>query len=577
MHAVLEELRQHINLTAQSHKKVHAGIQAYRETLLALTPLHRRLLYETAQSLVAQADLSKRESLWLVPFSQPAFSVFERFVTDQGVWRIFGDFARVLVGGKVSRRARRNKRKNRAVALAHWYSNVLPDVCSHIEQEDNTLLLTTLEHPDEAACDAYLDHCIESATVLQAQRMMGIIQYHPLIELRRLCDEHWSLPSGGGLVFAVREILAGTASMSGITSHLPPTWKKSGKATAVIRDVFHLHFWPRFTHVDSRTIAQLSCTSFKVPDAAPQLIGEGGNGILPKTFVCTRHKLLSVGLKIHCVGKKPAGSDFLTRGHFVAHNAGTCFNLPPVANAEGMIALLELLGARAGVSYLDNPDYQLQVCTPQRLVNRYAAILGILFYLGSDRLRMYGPNAFTTTYQTDRLVIYDANVLHSVFPYYAADGSPLLLSQECFGRTDVLTAQSARDIRNINLVATLLVHAQQGGFFQKVGMRFRTDVESLLAVHSLSGLLDADWINPAQWFGGIPTLSGEERPANSLSFQEALTELMRYAHAEQERVARARLDGREWDAHVGILFSVQQLLAEYRHTVEALTPEFDDA
>ena len=57
------------------------------------------------------------------------------------------------------------------------------------------------------------------------------------------------------------------------------------------------------------------------------------------------------------------------------------------------------------------------------------------------------------------------------------------------GRSDLLTGSGSRlDIENINLLATLLVHAQYQGYWDQLGMQFQEEMGALLERHVLNGL-----------------------------------------------------------------------------------------
>ena len=137
------------------------------------------------------------------------------------------------------------------------------------------------------------------------------------------------------------------------------------------------------------------------------------------------HGLLSVGLKIHHLGK---GSQFfslveglggaskvLEMNTYRHAQASLCLVLPPVGNARAAILLLECIERFIGCALFGNRKIQLQVCSPGRLDARRSALLAIGFYLGSDTLRRYACGDLETTvsrgrrYQRgQRLVIYDA-------------------------------------------------------------------------------------------------------------------------------------------------------------------------
>jgi hypothetical protein len=60
------------------------------------------------------------------------------------------------------------------------------------------------------------------------------------------------------------------------------------------------------------------------------------------------------------------------------------------------------------------------------------------------------------------------------------------------GRSDLLTGSGSRlDIENINLLATLFVHAQYQGYWNQLGMQFQEEMELLLERHVL---VDAPWV-----------------------------------------------------------------------------------
>src|SRR5262249_36024653 len=111
--------------------------------------------------------------------------------------------------------------------------------------------------------------------------------------------------------------------------------------------------------------------------------------------------------------------------------------------------------------------------------------LAIGFYLGSDTLRRYTLGELATSFAKHqyyprgrRLVLYDAEGdFNRNFDWWRKDSSshrfiePQLPFES--GRTDLLTGSGSRlDIQNINLLATLLVHAQCQGYWSQLGMQF---------------------------------------------------------------------------------------------------------
>ena len=298
------------------------------------------------------------------------------------------------------------------------------------------------------------------------------------------------------------------------------------------------------------------------------------------------HGLLSVGIKLHCLGDEKLFDTLIDalggKKKALAWNlykraqAKFCLVLPPVGNAQAAALLLECIEVFTGCRIFNNPSIQLQVCSPGRLDARYAALLAIGFYLGSDTLRQYALEDFATTVSTDyyyncgkRIALYDAGPtgeFDGAFAWWGRDSRGLSIHPSLpflNGRTDLLVGPGSRvDIQNINLLATLLVHAQTGGYWASIGELFASDFASLLDQHLLAGLIEAPWICLAP---GIKD--------NDHLFLSALQELTAYALAEAERIGK----GPE-TASRGILLEMQELLVTYRAIVTSISQdEFGDA
>ena len=180
--------------------------------------------------------------------------------------------------------------------------------------------------------------------------------------------------------------------------------------------------------------------------------------------------------------------------------------LPPVGSARSAILLIECIEHFIGSALLSNPEIQIQVCSPGRLDARRSALLAIGFYLGSDTLRRYTLGDLATSFAEHqhyprgrRLVLYDAEGdFDRNFDWWKeSDKHRLVEPQLPFenGRSDLLTGSGSRfDIQNINLLATLLVHAQYQGYWNQLGMQFQEEMEALLERHVLNGLVDAPWV-----------------------------------------------------------------------------------
>ena len=130
------------------------------------------------------------------------------------------------------------------------------------------------------------------------------------------------------------------------------------------------------------------------------------------------------------------------------------------------------------------------------------------------------------------------------------------------GRTDLLTGSGSRlDIQNINLLSTLLVHAQYQGYWRELGVQCQQEIELLLERHLLSGLIEAPWVRTDD-----PKSDDDDR------FFAALQELMAYAFEESVRIKKKGRLFRRWheisvSSSRGILHEVQSLLQKYRSEV----------
>ena len=92
------------------------------------------------------------------------------------------------------------------------------------------------------------------------------------------------------------------------------------------------------------------------------------------------------------------------------------------------------------------------------------------------------------------------------------------------GRTDLLTGSGSRlDIQNINLLATLLVHAQYQGYWSELGVQCQEEIELLLERHLLSGLIEAPWVrtdDPER--RRRPVLCRSPRASAAYAFEESV-------------------------------------------------------
>jgi hypothetical protein len=291
------------------------------------------------------------------------------------------------------------------------------------------------------------------------------------------------------------------------------------------------------------------------------------------------HGHLSVGLKIHCLGdggqfstlvEGLGGAQRILEINYYKHShASLCLVLPPLGSARSAILLLECIEHFIGSPIFNNPKIQIQVCSPGRLDPRRSALLAIGFYLGSDTLRRYTLGELATSFtghqhypRGRRLVLYDAEGdFDRNFDWWKGSGNHRLVEPRLpfeNGRTDLLTGSGSRlDIQNINLLATLLVHARYQGYWSELGMQFQEEMEALLERHVLKGLADAPWVR-----------TDDPQSGDDNRFFAALQELVAYAFEESVRIKK-NLFPRWHDIPVrssqGILQEVQALLQKYRN------------
>ena len=302
------------------------------------------------------------------------------------------------------------------------------------------------------------------------------------------------------------------------------------------------------------------------------------------------HGLLSVGLKIHCLdnGKqfnalvKALGGarNILEINYYKRSDAFLCLVLPPVGNARSAVMLLEAIEQATRSKLFNNPSIQIQVCSPGRLGNLHSGLISIGFYLGSEVLRQFTLGDFTTTFSESEhhprgkiIPIYDAGgMFDREFDWWGAPETmgwsppeivgrlwkktPVLyqslpISQ---GRTDLLTATSRLDITNTNLLSTLFVHQQYGGYWKSLRAQLEEEMVSMLEEHDLFHLLMAPWT---------------EQSRDDNMFIDAMRELMAFAKDEEKRLRK--LGSRFWrlpEKERGILWQMRNMLETYRRKIE---------
>jgi hypothetical protein len=309
--------------------------------------------------------------------------------------------------------------------------------------------------------------------------------------------------------------------------------------------------------------------------------------------------LVTVGLKLHYLKDDGAfdpliealgGSKKILEVNAYRRTAASlCLVLPPVGSARAAIMILEALESYVGMPMFENRDLQIQVCSPGRLVPRSCALLAIGFYLGSPNIRRYQmldelETTFTKAHHNPharRIVLYDANgTFERDFVWWKGIPPSKIVYRRKLpfgqGRSDVLVSHPTRlDIENINLLATLLIHAQQVGYWSTLGRQFIAEFEHMLDEHMLLGLLEAPWVRSTP------------ETQDDTNFFAALQELSAYAFeqagARIEPAERKKLLGLFSLMHEkvrktpalhqnGLLVQMQSLLNKYRSEMKRLTP-----
>ena len=210
-----------------------------------------------------------------------------------------------------------------------------------------------------------------------------------------------------------------------------------------------------------------------------------------------RNDLLPIWIKLHVLEAGGFNWSKLNRWNFTAHNANSCFNLPPFGSIYVVEDMFERIEQALWVDCFYNPWVEIQVCTAGRLDNESAWILDIFSYYASDEIRSYKDISLSTSHNRQtyhRRVIYDAGVLDRwiELPWFNQWDSEQYWNH--IGRTDVLWCKSLIDIGNVNIIASLLSQRQYWGPLQELWQSFYEEWVSLLERYWLKDLLEIKWV-----------------------------------------------------------------------------------
>ncbi len=208
--------------------------------------------------------------------------------------------------------------------------------------------------------------------------------------------------------------------------------------------------------------------------------------------------LLPIGLKAH-TGQNSSLSHFLKKtGGFVAHGQDTCFVANPVANAEMIelcLAVLEKKKKSSGIN--TDPESYYQACIPQRLDNEGCGIATLAFMLSRTKTLQYTPAFLDHNQGINGVTIYDAGQV-VVGKHFVPGADGKSLTPHFAGRTDMLLCGSIEDIKNAQMILSLLVHAtyqREELKHQKIGQQFTQEFKDLLQKHGYSDWLENKFVD----------------------------------------------------------------------------------
>ena len=221
--------------------------------------------------------------------------------------------------------------------------------------------------------------------------------------------------------------------------------------------------------------------------------------IIEKTILSPLKKkvswLYAIGWKIHFPDSIDQAKleEFINRYRFWVTwfkmiHAWSSMLLPPVYSAQELILLIQALSEE----WLFTDDCDLQVSVAWRLPNEDAAILGSATLLCTERCNQYTMDSFCTTHDEltwARIMAYDAWVLDSRFDY----------NPDTFvWRTDMMWLKHFGDIKNYQLVWSLLSQTHYGGRFATLGKQFREEYLNILEKYWMRWIVDRQWIYDAK-------------------------------------------------------------------------------
>jgi hypothetical protein len=574
------------------------SLQSLRRSLLALSKENRFSMFEMAKKKMqaSKKDFRNSGKYWI--FSHPNVEIFEKFLADDELYKYFVNYlymsGQVAEGGSsIKRRIKRyDPSQNVLKAFVKSYAKLISENINYLINKEAKHKATIFTGNIKEMSPQAIEDRNEKISKLWEDRVQKVID-QKLLEIHnaRLAKsgtrnyQTYSIakvfdvePIGVKDAFTEKFDPTGEEEKYSILSALielscfdfetkVPLVYSEASQEAIMRKLFHSirkGSYPIFQHTDEISLdIEFSSVGYKL-GTVNVLFDETKLRELKSKYTdiseinktdylrfiervrTVENGQLPIGIKIHCLKNAHPAKDYLQQGYFAAHNANSCFNLPPVGNVQVSIELLKKIEEKSGVKILNNPEnYYVQICNPGRLNNENAGLLTIGFYLSSDVIRDFKQIDLNTTHHhltASKIAIYDAGVQDNEFQYYGLNDSGELsilstLPQE--GRTDILWGITEQDIRNVNLISTLLFHSQFGGFFKEIGDEFKTEFKKILNKHYLGGSLETIWINK-----GGHKIGGEDVPQKpSYKYEQVMSDIQSYVMDEAKRIIKANEAG----------------------------------
>ena len=210
--------------------------------------------------------------------------------------------------------------------------------------------------------------------------------------------------------------------------------------------------------------------------------------------------LMPIGAKIH-FSSRGDGAPLkalcdlfnINQTSFRLIHANDCLILPPqLCAAEHYIIfnMLEKFGILPKEDETNRYPAEIQTCVAGRWLPDIAALVGSTMLLATQRGVKYSPGAFSTDAHDNvtgaRIMAYDGGVRDNGFPFDRPDAE---------GRTDMLGRRVVNDLDLYQVLGTLAVNLQYGGYFEKEAEKFRMKILQVLGSNNfLHTVFQSAWV-----------------------------------------------------------------------------------